>query len=143
MPRRLHLRHAAVGDRRGRRHGGRRLAQHGPNDALSHRRRPLWRQVLERFANPLVLILLFAAGVSAWTGEVASFVIITAIILLTIAPTLGKQFGYMAEASTLFALLTYLGACAAALKYRVRGERALAYGEQLLGDQRTTLRVGG
>ena len=46
--------------------------------------------------------------------------------MLTIAPTLGKQFGYLAEASTLFALLTYLGACAAALKYRVRGELALA-----------------
>jgi amino acid transporter len=50
----------------------------------------------------------------------------TAMIVLTIAPTLGKQFGYMAEASTLFALLTYLGACAAALRYRVAGERALA-----------------
>ena len=32
----------------------------------------------------------------------------------------------MAEASTLFALLTYLGACAAALKYRVAGEKVLA-----------------
>ena len=46
--------------------------------------------------------------------------------MLTIAPTLGKQFGYLAEASTLFALLTYLGACAAAVRYRVRGELTLA-----------------
>jgi len=50
----------------------------------------------------------------------------TAAILLTIAPTLGKQFGLLAEASTLFALLTYLGACAAALRYRVAGEKGLA-----------------
>jgi arginine:agmatine antiporter len=50
----------------------------------------------------------------------------TVTILLTIAPTLGEQFGLLAEASTLFALLTYLGACAAALKYRVPGEKVLA-----------------
>ncbi|MFZ1105583.1 MAG: cation-transporting P-type ATPase, partial [Hyphomicrobiaceae bacterium] len=54
-----------------------RLAKYGPNDALARRQRPLWRQILDRFANPLVLILLFAAGLSAWTGQVASFVIIT------------------------------------------------------------------
>jgi hypothetical protein len=50
----------------------------------------------------------------------------TVTILMTIAPTLGRQFGLLAEASTLFALLTYLGACAAALKYRVAGEKFLA-----------------
>ena len=33
----------------------RRLAEYGPNDALIHRRRPLWRQILDRFANPLIL----------------------------------------------------------------------------------------
>src|SRR5262245_56187191 len=29
----------------------RRLAEYGPNDALMHRRRPLWRQIVERLAN--------------------------------------------------------------------------------------------
>ncbi|MGZ5863738.1 MAG: cation-transporting P-type ATPase, partial [Methyloceanibacter sp.] len=29
----------------------RRLAQYGPNDALIHRRRPLWRQTVDRLAN--------------------------------------------------------------------------------------------
>ncbi len=64
-----------------------RLAAYGPNDALSRRRRPLWRQVLDRFANPLILILLFAGGLSAWTGEVTSFLIITGIILLKPYPS--------------------------------------------------------
>ena len=31
---------------------GRRLTKYGPNDALLYRRRSLWRQVLDRFANP-------------------------------------------------------------------------------------------
>ena len=66
------------------------------------------------------------AGDTPVAGLVIAGLLGTAIIALTIAPTLGKQFGYLAEASTLFALLTYLGACAAALRYRVRGELTLA-----------------
>lgn len=66
------------------------------------------------------------AGDTPVAGLLIAGLIGTVIILLTISPTLGKQFGLMAEASTLFALLTYLGACAAALKYRVAGEKALA-----------------
>jgi Mg2+-importing ATPase len=69
----------------------RRLAQFGANDALRRRRRPLWRQVLDRFANPLVLILLFAGGLSAWTGEVTSFVIIAVIILLSVVLDVVQQ----------------------------------------------------
>jgi Mg2+-importing ATPase len=68
-----------------------RLAVYGPNDALSHRRRPLWRQILDRLANPLILILLFAGSLSAWTGEVTSFVIITVIILLSVVLDVFQQ----------------------------------------------------
>jgi arginine:agmatine antiporter len=66
------------------------------------------------------------AGDTPVAGLVISGLLGTAAIVLTIEPTLGRQFGLLAEASTLFALLTYLGACAAALRYRVAGERTLA-----------------
>jgi arginine:agmatine antiporter len=66
------------------------------------------------------------AGDTPVSGLIIAGLLGTALIVLTIAPTLGKQFGYLAEASTLFALLTYLGACAAAIRYRVAGERTLA-----------------
>ncbi len=69
----------------------RRLAEYGANDALTRRRRPLWRQILDRFANPLILILLFAASLSAWTGQVTSFVIITVIILLSVVLDVVQQ----------------------------------------------------
>jgi|GEM_PF-1543055 len=69
----------------------RRLAACGPNDALQRRRRPLWRQTLDRLANPLILILLFASGLSAWTGEVTSFVIIVVIILLSVVLDVVQQ----------------------------------------------------
>jgi arginine:agmatine antiporter len=66
------------------------------------------------------------AGDTPVAGLIIAGLIGTAAILLTVEPTLGRQFGLLAEASTLFALLTYLGACAAALKYRVAGEQTLA-----------------
>lgn len=69
----------------------RRLAEYGPNDAMLRRRRPLWRQTLDRLANPLILILLFASGLSAWTGEVTSFVIIVVIILLSVVLDVVQQ----------------------------------------------------
>src|SRR5208283_5595541 len=49
------------------------LAVVGPNrvETASHKR--LLFAIAERFSNPLVLILLFAAGVSAFTGDVPSF----------------------------------------------------------------------
>jgi L-asparagine transporter-like permease len=44
---------------------------------------------------------------------------------LTISPTLGQQFGVLIELSTLFALLTYAGACLAALRSGPPADRAL------------------
>ena len=60
-----------------------RLRTYGPNDAATVRRSPLWVQFLTRFRNPLVIILLVASGLSAATGDVASFVIITSIVMLS------------------------------------------------------------
>jgi Mg2+-importing ATPase len=68
-----------------------RLAEYGPNDAMVRRRRPLWRQVIDRLGNPLVLILLFASCLSAWTGDVTSFAIIVVIILLSVVLDVVQQ----------------------------------------------------
>ena len=66
------------------------------------------------------------AGDTPVAGLVVAGLIGTVALVLTVSPTLGRQFGLLIEASTIFALLTYLGACFAALKYRVRGEITLA-----------------
>nr|WP_294525149.1 magnesium-translocating P-type ATPase [uncultured Rhodopila sp.] len=61
-----------------------RLDTYGPNDAATVKRTPLWLQFLARFGNPLIIILLIASAVSAATGDIASFVIIACIVLLSI-----------------------------------------------------------
>jgi Mg2+-importing ATPase len=62
----------------------RRQEQYGPNIAGDVARRPLWLQFLARFRNPLIVLLLFASMLSALTGDVTSFIIIVAMVLLSV-----------------------------------------------------------
>ncbi|WNG23201.1 magnesium-translocating P-type ATPase [Cystobacter fuscus] len=61
-----------------------RLARHGPNTPERHTRRPAWVEFLKRFANPLVLVLLVASGVSLLTHELTSSAIIIGIVLMSV-----------------------------------------------------------
>ncbi len=60
-----------------------RLETFGPNDAAVVKRSPLWLQFLSRFRNPLVIILLVASGLSAATGDIASFLIVVTIVTIS------------------------------------------------------------
>ncbi len=60
-----------------------RLAKYGLNNAAIVKRSPLWLQFLARFQNPLVIILLVASGLSAATGDIASFVIVMSIVTIS------------------------------------------------------------
>jgi P-type Mg2+ transporter len=113
-----------------------RLAEYGPNDAMLHRRRALWRQVRDRLANPLILILLFASGLSAWTGEVTSFVIIVTIILLSLVLDVVQQ--HRAE-TTVDALRRSVGLKAQVLRDGVCREIPL---DQLVPGDVVELRAG-
>ena len=61
-----------------------RIARFGPNTLRDHGERPLVIQYLSHFKNPLVMVLLAASAVSALTGEITGFVIIWAIVLLSV-----------------------------------------------------------
>jgi Mg2+-importing ATPase len=67
-----------------RQEAGVRTAKFGPNTLRDHRERPLLIQYLSHFRNPLVMILLAASAVSALTGEITGFVIIWAIVLMSV-----------------------------------------------------------
>ena len=61
-----------------------RLLRYGGNDATAAKRVPAWLRLARRFANPLIIVLLLASAFSAATGQVASFTIVVAIVLLSI-----------------------------------------------------------
>ena len=60
------------------------LKRVGPNMLRPPRKRALFIQFLARFKNPLVIILLCASAVSAFTGDVTSFLIISAIVVMSV-----------------------------------------------------------
>ena len=60
------------------------LARCGPNRFDERPARSLALQFLLRFRNPLVLILLAASAISAFSGDVANFVIIMLMVLLSV-----------------------------------------------------------
>ena len=61
-----------------------RLAKFGPNLFRDHQERPLLLQFLSRFKNPLVILLLVASAISAFTGEMTNFVIISVMVLFSV-----------------------------------------------------------
>ena len=61
-----------------------RLAKFGPNLFRDHQERSLFLQFLSRFKNPLVILLLAASAISAFTGEMTNFVIITVMVLFSV-----------------------------------------------------------
>jgi P-type Mg2+ transporter len=64
--------------------GERRLAVYGPNEVSPDKRKPVWERFLVRFGNPLVIILLIASALSAATGDLASFIIVVTIVVLSV-----------------------------------------------------------
>ncbi len=61
------------------------LAVVGPNEPVIHAQQPLVVQIVRRFANPLVAILLFACVVSASLGDAANAIVVSAMVVLSIA----------------------------------------------------------
>ena len=60
-----------------------RLDQFGPNEPTATRRHSLFSDFLHAFSNPLVLILVIAAVISAFMGEAVDAGIIGVIVLLS------------------------------------------------------------
>ena len=59
-----------------------RLRQHGPNELRETISRPAWRMLLAQFIEPLILILVAAAVLSFFLGDLTEGIAILAIVLL-------------------------------------------------------------
>ena len=77
------------------------LAECGPNTFRPSRKDTLIWQFLSRFKNPLVVVLLIASSVSALTGEVTNFAIISSIVLLSVTLDFVQEFRANAAADKL------------------------------------------
>jgi P-type Ca2+ transporter type 2C len=58
-----------------------RLLSHGPNEFEAQRAKPRWLMFLEQFANTMIVVLVVAAGISAFIGDVSDTVVILVIVI--------------------------------------------------------------
>ena len=63
----------------------RRLVEYGSNRMTAQRGTPAWRKFLEQLIQPLVVVLILAAVVSALLGHTADALVIFAVVLITSA----------------------------------------------------------
>ena len=65
-----------------------RLAQYGPNELEKEEKTPLWKRFFEQMADPMVIMLIVAAAISAITGTIqgesewADVIIIMAVVII-------------------------------------------------------------
>ena len=78
-----------------------RLGRNGPNRLETRQRHSNVHEYLKRFRNPLVVILLVAGAASAFTGELPNFLIIAAIVLLSVTLDFFQEFRANAAAEKL------------------------------------------
>src|SRR3990172_9011598 len=74
-----------------------RLAQHGPNALIEGRRRGPVRMLLDQFTDFMIMVLLAAAVVSGFIGDVTDTVVILVIVVLN--AVIGFVQEYRAEAA--------------------------------------------
>src|SRR5690606_31151191 len=60
----------------------RRLSRDGPNRLTRQRGTPAWRRLLDQLLQPLVIVLIVAASVSAWMGDTADALVIATVVLV-------------------------------------------------------------
>lgn len=68
-----------------------RLARHGPNALDTRRRHSGLAVLLAQLRNPLLLILLAAAGVSAWSGEWTDAMLVAGIVVATAGTAFARE----------------------------------------------------
>lgn len=78
-----------------------RLRRDGPNTLGTASRSSVLRSLIHKLANPLIAILLVAATVAGATGDVASFVIIVAVVILSTALDMVQEHRAEATAAAL------------------------------------------
>ena len=78
-----------------------RLAQYGPNTFRTDAGKALVLQFLARFKNPLVLILLAASAVSAFSGELTNFILISSMVLMSVTLDFVQEYRANAAAEKL------------------------------------------
>lgn len=83
-----------------------RLRRYGPNVFHPQRKSAILLQFLSKFNNPLIVILLVASAISAFSGDVTNFIIISLIVMMSVTLDFIQEYRAGKEAEKLRQLVT-------------------------------------
>lgn len=83
-----------------------RLKRYGPNVFHPQRKNAVLLQFLSKFNNPLIIILLVASTISAFTGDVTNFIIISLMVIMSVTLDFIQEYKAGKEAEKLRQLVT-------------------------------------
>ncbi|WP_136524628.1 magnesium-translocating P-type ATPase [Geomonas ferrireducens] len=106
-----------------------RLARFGPNLIHGEPKKALFLQFISKFKNPLVIILLTASALSAFTGDATSFIIIGIIVLVSVTLDFVQEYRAGQAADRLRQSVTVRGQV-----LRDGGVLDIAFAEMVPGD---------
>src|SRR5262245_52711712 len=69
----------------------RRLAQYGPNEVVTARRVRVWARIVKQLRDPLILVLLAAAGLTVATGDLPDSAIILLVVVVNTAVGVAQE----------------------------------------------------
>ena len=77
-----------------------RLAEHGPNKLKEEEKTPLWKRFFEQMADPMVIMLIVAAVISALTGMVKGEADFADVIIIMFVVVVNSVLGVVQEAKS-------------------------------------------
>ena len=83
-----------------------RLEQYGPNTVVHEHNKSIPERILEQFKNPLNLLLLTLAGISYFTGDTESSIIISIMVFLSVTLTFIQEYRSSNAAEKLRAMVS-------------------------------------
>lgn len=83
-----------------------RLKRYGPNVFHPQRKNATLLQFLSKFNNPLIIILLVASAISAFTGDVTNFIIISLMVIMSVTLDFIQEYRAGKETEKLRQLVT-------------------------------------
>ena len=118
-----------------------RLAQHGPNKLAEGKKTPVWRRLLEQLADPMIIILLCAAAVSAVTAVISGESFADVIIILAVV-CINAVLGVYQESKAEKAIEALQQMTAATSKVLRGGKQLTLKSEQLVPGDVVVLEAG-
>ena len=119
-----------------------RMAKHGPNKLKEEEKTPLWIRFFQQMADPMVIMLIVAAAISAITGAIQGEIDFADVIIILTVVVINSALGVIQEAKSEEALAALQEMSAAQSKVIRDGKLVMLHSSELVPGDVILLEAG-